>query len=50
MKAFAIVSIVVAAIFVICDIYGVVKEGKGDLLFSLCFLATAICFLITAVR
>ena len=32
------------------DIYGVVKKGKGNLLFSLCFLATAICFLITAAR
>ncbi len=50
MKAFAIVSIVVAAIVVICDIYGIATKGKGNLLFSLCFLATAICFLITAVR
>lgn len=50
MKAFAIVSIVVTAIFVICDIYGVIKKGEGNLLFSLYFLAMAICFLITAAR
>lgn len=50
MKAFAIVSIVVAAIVVICDIYGIATKGKGNLLFSLFSLATAICFLITAVR
>lgn len=28
MKAFAIVSIVVSAIVVICDIYGVIKKAK----------------------
>ena len=50
MIAFAIVSIVVSAIFVLFDIYSVATKHEGDLLFSLCFLATSICFLITAVR
>ena len=50
MKAFAIVSIVVAAISILLDIYTIVKEDRGNLFFSLFSLATAICFLITAVR
>ncbi len=50
MKAFAIVSIVVSSISILCDVYTLVREDRSDLFFSLFSLATAICFLITAVR
>ena len=50
MKAFAIVSIVVSAISILCDVYTLVREDRSKLFFSLFSLATSIGFLITAVR
>ncbi len=50
MKAFAIISIVVSSISILCDVYTLEREDRSDLFFSLFSLATAICFLITAVR
>ena len=48
MKVFGIISIILASLSVVIEAIHCAKEGRSDLLFSLCYLACAICLTVIA--
>ena len=48
MKAFGIISIILASLSVICETVCLAKREQSDLLLALCNLACAICLTIVA--
>lgn len=48
MKAFGIISIILASLFTVIEVISCAKRGESDMLFSLCYLACAICLTVIA--